>query len=195
MAHLRLVTGLSALFVIGCDQGSSENDLSARIEELESRLKLEEDYSRQLGALIRDLDSNQHEYDSAEFDPAAAPSFRQINAGLATFAVSLQDVKPQADGSKVLFDVGNVTSATFSGAQFSVKYGTRPPPEDEPDPFNKRRSEWRSTLKTAEIVDHGKLLPGTWNKVWLTLPGVQAEHLGYISVSIKASTAQMTEPR
>ena len=71
--------------------------------------------------------------------------------------VSIQDVKPFADGSRVRLDVGNLTTATVIGCTFFAAYGLRAP--DNVESFGQRPK-----MRTKEIKVTKDLRPGVWNR-------------------------------
>jgi Protein of unknown function (DUF3251) len=123
-----------------------------------------------------------HDYSSVQLDPAQR-GYGRVDADVGTFAVSLQDVRPFADSVRVRLTVGNLSAATFSGAKLTLKYGRRMPNGSEPD-YGAALNAWSASLQTKLESITERLLPGHWNPVQVTLPGIQPKDLGYLEVSI-----------
>jgi hypothetical protein len=120
---------------------------------------------------------------TAEFDPAEA-SYQRIDANVGTFAVSLDDVRPFADGVRVTLKLGNLSSATFNGAKLSLSYNKRMPAQGAENYANEI-STWFGSLKTQEQTISSALQPGRWNPVHVVLPAIEPKDFGYLSVSIE----------
>ena len=121
-----------AVGLAGCDQNplakipaiqKSVEEQNARIDELEKKVKDLEVSKVQAELKLFLLELNKDPYKTATFDPAADQDFCRIDTSVGTFAVSIQEVKPQADGVKVRLHVGNLTSATVRGGTFKTKWG------------------------------------------------------------------------
>ena len=115
---------------------------------------------------------------TAYLDPAAR-AYEPVDATLGTFAVSLADVRPFADGVKIKLNLGNLSAVTFNGAKVTVSYGSRVPTDGT------KFLAWNRALqsKVEHITD--RLLPGHWNPVQITLPGIQEKDFGYLTVKIE----------
>lgn len=178
-----LILGLTA-----CDQTplakipsleKSVEDQSTRIEELEKKLKEAE---LQISFLIQ-LERGRDSYKRATFDPAADQGFERIDTSVGTFVVSIQEVKPHADGVKVRLHVGNLTSATISGGTFKAMWGPRMR-KAEGAALAQTYTEWQMALLEKEVNFTEELRPGTWSNLTLTLSGIQPEQFGYLALSL-----------
>lgn len=154
---------------------------SVRLEVTELRTKLDEQ------EIMID------EYKKASFDPAAAEGFSRLDTSVGSFAVSIQDVKPHADGVVVRLHVGNLTSARVNGGTFKVKWGPRRPPSGEKEWF-KAFSDWKKNLKETEVKFTQELRPGTWNNVRLALPGIPPAKFGHLELTMKTDRISLIQP-
>ncbi|MFZ5563807.1 MAG: DUF3251 domain-containing protein [Thermodesulfobacteriota bacterium] len=177
---MRVLVAFSILiFLSGCNLiGTSkiQEEQQAHIEELEKKVK-------ELETSVLLLELTKNTYDIASFDPAADEGFQRIDTSVGTFAVSVEEVKPQADGVKVRLNVGNLTSATVSGGTFTIKWGPRRGDSDYP--------EWQRNLSEKEQKFTDDLRPGTWNPVTLTLPGLPPDKFGYLQLGMKTSQIKL----
>lgn len=137
------------------------------------------------------------QFSSVSFDPAASEGFGVLDAGIARLAVMLVDVKPQADGVRVEFDVGNPTSALISDITYEVKYGARGPEFDEENPasYDSRNELWQKSLQSKSISSAGDIKPGAWTRVTLALPNIKSESVGYIELSLTAKQIALSKPQ
>ena len=135
----------------------------------------------------RQLEESQ--YKSAEFDPAE-PGFQRIDANYGSFAVSLGDVRQFADSVKVRLDIGNLSSATFTGVKLILRYGPRPP-EFGATHWSERYNAWQTGLKSREQTLVESIRPANWNPVQIVLPGIEEKQFGYLEVKIETTVIQL----
>lgn len=155
--------------------------LSSQVSDLQERLRAVE-WQATLDQVYREKERN------AQFDPAANEGFSRLDTSLGTFAVSLEDVQPFADGVRVRFLVGNLTAATVTAATLKVKWGTRLTPSV---PYKR----WKESLQEREVKVADPLKPGIWNNVSVTLPGTKAENLGYVELSMDTGQISLQPDR
>jgi hypothetical protein len=75
---------------------------------------------------ILGLDLHAERYDYMRCaDVSAQTVYMCLDANVGTFAVSLADVRPFADGVKIRLNLGNLSSVTFAGATLALKYARR----------------------------------------------------------------------
>ena len=166
---------------------SSElNSANFRLNNLESTLS---GMNSRLGA----VESKQatHEWSTAYFDPTDS-RYQRVDAqsGVGSFAVSVQNVRQYGDGVKVTLDLGNLTDATFSGAQLTLKYGPRPPPTTG-TAWWQAFSQWQEGLKSKDEQIVATLYQGKWNPVTVVLPEIDQAHFGFLQVSITTNEIQL----
>lgn len=186
---IAVFTGCALPLMSACDSNlfsrmaaleSADEAQKVQIEALEKRLLDAE-------TKVWILEVTKNPYESATFDPAAAPAYQRVDTSAGTFAISIEDVKPHADGVKVRLAVGNLTTATFSGGNFKIKWGPR---KDK----TTRYSDWQKSLTETEQKFTNDLRPATWNKVTLTLPGVPPDKFGYLELSLSTDQIKLIGP-
>ena len=96
------------------------------------------------------------------------------------FLVSWEDSKPQGDGTLLMLDVGNTTSATWSDVKVKVNaFAAANESAEKPwDQFPKKLGEVESKSTTD-------LLPGRWSRISVRLPGVKPETISTLTVTIE----------
>ena len=134
-------------------------------------------------------------YKSANFDPNDS-TFQRIDTGIGTFAISIQDVKPHANGVKVRLHVGNLTTATINGGTLKVQYGPKYPPTEAgwsalAEYFKKNKDK----IGEKDIKFLERLQPGVWNNVTVSLPGISPQELGRLTLSMEITQISMIEKK
>lgn len=181
---------ICAVALTACDQ-----NVAGRVSTLESESQALRDQIAALDTRLGDaetkvwvLETSKNPYESAVFDPAAATAFQRLDTTVGPLAISIEDVKSHADGVKVRLNVGNVTSATFSGGLFKIKWGSR---------FEKGANymEWQKARRETEHKFTNDLRPATWNQVTLTLPGLPPDKFGYLELSVETDQIKLYESK
>ena len=113
--------------------------------------------------------------ESARLDPSSTEGFSTIESQYGTLTFAVTDVAPQADGSRVDLQVGNLTSATINGGTLALSYGPR-------ETF--AQTDESSELRETTYSFKEDLESGAWNNITVTLPGTPPEELGRLEISI-----------
>lgn len=129
-------------------------------------------------------------FTSAEFDPSES-KFQRIDTSLGSFAVSIQNVEPFADGIRVTLNLGNLSSARFNGATLNLRYGARNNIQVTDADSSSKFSAWFASLQSKDIDITDSLLPGNWNPVEIVLPSIEPKEFGYLEVKIKTNTISL----
>lgn len=160
-------------------------DLTASIAKLEERLKKAETANLRLSFRVSALEDRNR---TVSLDPATPRQYQRLDNDEAFFVVSLEDATPYLDGYKVIIRIGNLMSARYSG--FSLQ-GTWGPRYDWDKYTDESYKKWEAQKQSKEFSFTNALLPGTWNRVELTLPSTAATQLGFLEISIKTDTVWM----
>lgn len=185
--------GAVAVLVSACNA-----ELDSRVAELEEKSEAIFDALDEIRADVREIQVQRtferlfrERYRQATFDPAGDEGFQRIDTSVGSLAVSIAEVRPVADGSTVVFNVGNLTAANIAGAELQILYGARPPSREDPE-YLERYEEWQASLRerTASVPRH--LRSGAWNRVSANLPAVPPAQLGYLEVSVTADQIMLT---
>jgi hypothetical protein len=134
---------------------------------------------------------SENKWKSAEFDPTDE-GFHRIDSDVASFAVSIGNLQPYGDGSKLTVKIGNPSAATFSNSKLNVKYGPRYPDVDDPK-FAEKFAEFESKVRTKEIVLTKNVAGGSWNPNQIILPGIKPDALGYVEISIQTGAIHLSQ--
>jgi hypothetical protein len=156
--------------------------VSVELKALESKVESLNTSLVQANEMIGEL---QRQYVVGEFTPSDN-GYQRVDSGLFTFAVSVQDVAPFADGVKVKINLGNVMYAGVSGVTLHITYGATKPADSN------ARATWWGDLKTKAVELPSTLAAGNWNPVFVVLPGIDPKHFGYLTISIETKSVFLT---
>ena len=152
-----------------CDQGklaSLEGRLAKAEEELDT-LRQEYDDYRSSRAWREMLEESR----AVAYLTPGSEGYSVIQSDLGLLTVSLADVRPYANGSRVTLQFGNLTSATISGMKANVEWGA----VDE-------RGLPAGDQKSREVKISKSLRGGAWTKTSVVLEGTQPAELGFVRV-------------
>jgi hypothetical protein len=184
---------VAALALVGaCVQSQAPNDQSAvvkapasRVQELSDQLDKQRQDIDSITATTNVLQAQVEGYSNVVLDPAKR-GFGRVDANVGTFAVSLNDVQPFADGVRVRLSLGNLSSATFGGTTtLNLKYGKRMPQGLQ------GWDTWKASLREKKEALTERLLPDHWNPVHVVLPGIEAKDFGYLEVGVSTDVVYM----
>ncbi len=153
------------------------SDLRKETETLKSRLDFA-DYS---------LSTKQTKSDSISLD-LTSRNYQRLDTDNGFFLVSVEEALPYLNGYKIQLKVGNPLNATYKDYTLKVKWS-------KPYDWNKYTQasyeEWNKAIQEKDIPFPQSLEAGAWNSVEVILAPVTAEQLGYVTVSMDASTVSL----
>lgn len=160
------VVSLTAITLTACGGGQSSS-LNPQIVVLEKKV---DELERKISNVEFRMEMKQ--WESIAYLTPGSDGYNVIKMDLGTLTVSISNVQPYANGSKVSLIFGNLTSATIDGIKAKIEWGSV---DEKGMPINK-------DAKSREISPTDQLLPGNWNKVDLVLEGVPPSSLGFIRI-------------
>ena len=95
-----------------------------------------------------------------------------IKTDIGLITVSLEDIKPYANGSRITLSIGNLTSATINGAKINIDWGT----------VNAKGNPNNATQKSKEYAFNKSLNAGAWTVEKIVLEEIPQSELGYVRV-------------
>jgi len=159
-----------ALSTVGCEQkrntaqDAALSGLTTKVEALEKRLESIEQ-SRSFDELLRDSDR-------IAFLTPGADGYSVLRGDLGMMTVSLRNIEPYANGSRVTLQFGNLTSATINGAKVKVEWG-KVDAKGIPD---------NETAKSREVTFTQSLGSGRWTNISVVLEAVPPTDLGFVRI-------------
>ena len=101
---------------------------------------------------------------------------------------------PYGNGFKLFLRIANITTVTYKGFKFKIKYG-RQFDFKEIEQDLSSYEKWYSSLRVKELSFTEELQPAVWNKVELILSPAKTEELGHITLSMETNIISLFEPR
>jgi Protein of unknown function (DUF3251) len=157
----------------------SQKKMDSQIAAMKSQL---DDLEKSMTGLRLDINSDKSRYNSAIFD-TSSKGYQRIDTTSGFFLLSLKDIQPYADGYRLKLDVGNPSSATYSGFSIRVTWSKSLQMAGY--------SEWEKAKHEKSVNYIEKLLPSSWNTVYLILTPAQRDDLGYIEISIETDVVEL----
>lgn len=182
-----IALGMGPLFLWGCENyrenKSNMEQVKNRVEEVQKSLERIEQTISEIETRVATLEFSKDPYESAVFYPSSK-GYQRIDTNCGYFLVSLNEIKPYADGCKVILHVGNPSMVTYSGFILKAKWGKR---------FEKGEKfiDWVNSLKEKEEKFTQELSPGRWNKIELIVSPAKPEQVSYLKVSMETDVVSL----
>ncbi len=166
----RCVVVLASASLTACGAGQDPRipELEARIAALESKQK----------SLADDLTRTKFQQELEKLDGVAfltpdQKGYAAVKFDLGYLTVSLEDIKPYANGSKVRLHIGNLTAARVNGLKAKIGWGST----------DKAGIPNNASAKSREVALEESLRSGAWTSIELVLDGVPPAEFGFLRVS------------
>ena len=179
MGFLRFAMLITVASLQGCDQPSKE--LQDKVDALDRRISKLEGAQMQLSTRVgvvegqaTKLETSQSlrdmidQFKGVAYLSPGSEGYEVIEFSLGTLAVSLEDIRPYANGSRVILDFGNPTSAMVTGISMNLEWG--------------KSASDAATTKTRQLTLTENLRGGAWTKIPVVLEGVPPTDLGFVRV-------------
>jgi outer membrane murein-binding lipoprotein Lpp len=95
-----------------------------------------------------------------------------VKSDIGPITVSLKDVKPYANGSRITLQFGNILNATITGVKAKLEWGS----------VDAKGIPKNETQKSREITFRKSLSSGSWTKISVVLERVPPSDLGFVRV-------------
>jgi hypothetical protein len=162
-----------ALWLAGCDQPSKEmQDKFAALEKAQSEMSARLATLQTRTAKLETSQSTRDYMDDLKGMAYLTPGgegYQAIEYTLGTLTVSLEDVRPYANGTRVILNFGNPTAAIVTGVSMDLEWG--------------QRANDASTTKSRHITLPDDFRAGSWNRVPVVLDGVPPADFGFVRVN------------
>lgn len=115
-------------------------------------------------------------------------AFQRLDTDTGFFLVSVEETAPYLNGYKIHMTIGNPSYATYANYKLKLRYNKS---------FNwgnytqAAYDEWNKGMQEKEISYPDFLKPGTWNGVDVILAPATSDQLGYVTLSMSASTVSL----
>lgn len=167
MSKLVSTIACTATFLLA----SCSSDLSRDVAELRGRTDaLEAEVTaiktdREIEKLFRD-------FDKIAFLTPGSDGYAVIKTDLGILTVTLKDIQPYANGSRVILTWGNPMSATINGLKAKIEWGK----------VNEEGSPQNDSAKSRDFTFSESLTSGSWTNVPVVLEAVPPAELGFIRI-------------
>lgn len=165
---LALLSGCSGQSADVAELREQNTALSSRVQALEEEVKKQKSmmteviYKQVLGELNN----------SAALTPGEA-GYSLLKYDLGVLTVSLGDIEPYANGSRVQLVLGNLSSASVDGLKAKIAWGK----------VGADGSPIEETRKSKEENFAQRLQAGAWTRVTVVLPNTPPADLGFVTIS------------
>jgi TolA-binding protein len=129
----------------------------------------------------------QNKSDSISLD-LTQKSYQRLDADNGFFLVSVSDAVPYLNGYKIQLKIGNPSYATYKDYKLKLRWSK---PYDWGKYTQDSYDEWNKAIHEKEISFPGTLDAGAWNEADVVLAPVTADELGYLTLSIDATTLSL----
>lgn len=137
----------------------------------------------ELRRLVRILPS------TAFFDPSeVGQGYQSVATAVGIIPVMLLNIEPLGDGQKITIQVGNPTTAIFTGIRVMAKWN-RARPKD-----GKGWKEWDESLRSQKFDLSTRMPAGSWSNVSIILPATEPKDVGFVSLSFEVPSMSMSKP-
>lgn len=167
---MNLLKPFCMLFLIALVAGCTKGD-DARISLLEAKVIGLEKQVEQLQSRVK-LQSELTDWEGVAYLTPGSDGYSVVKMDFGYLTVSLANIAPYANGSKVLLTFGNLTAATINGLKAKIEWGSV---DAKGLPINDQ-------AKTREIKLAESIFPGAWNKAAVVLEGVPPADLGFVRI-------------
>lgn len=162
---------VAATFSTACGDSKELIALQKRTDDLESQVKT-------LSSSVETLESSQRwdkylrEAESMAYLTPGAEGYSTIQSDLGRVTVSLVNVQPYANGTRVTLRFGNLMSARIDGAKATIEWGS----------VDEKGAPKNESARTREIKFPESLRAGAWTNVQVVLEGVPPSEFGFVRV-------------
>lgn len=162
------------VLVTGCNREAEEIRLKAMEREIESLKNQIEELRRQ-----KAIDDFYKDVDKIAYLTPGDIGYSVIRFDLGVLTLSLVDIKPYANGSKITLQIGNPLSASIEGLKVTIEWGK----------VTKEGSPINEEAKSKEVTLEKTLRSGTFSNVTLVLDGVPPTDFGFVRLKEMTHTS------
>lgn len=151
-----------ALLVSGCDQSSKVSTLENKVASLEKEIA-DLKQTIELNQLVSGLDK-------VAYLTPGSDGYSLVKSDLGVLTVSIANIAPYANGSKVTLQFGNLSAATIDGLTVKLEWGS----------VDKNGTPINENAKSRDVSFKESLISGSWTNSNIVLEGVPPQELGFV---------------
>ena len=162
-----LIALLFLFSLFGCQDNKRFESLEKQIDSLKTDYS---DLKRQVTKI--QFDKLLEGYDKEAYLTPGGDGYSTVRFDLGTLTISITNIIPYANGSKVTLRFGNTLSSTINGLKATAEYG----------PVDEKGIAIYDQIKTKELSFIKSLRSGSWTNIDVVLEGVPPDKLGYVRI-------------
>ncbi|RYY03980.1 MAG: DUF3251 domain-containing protein [Gammaproteobacteria bacterium] len=173
---LPLVIVIAGLLMVSCQDDKKLNELEKKLAISEASILRMQEQINALKAsnesLERSININEFIYnmDKLAYLTPGQTGYSTIRFDLGVLTVSLEDIKPYANGSKITLNFGNTLSSSINGLKGTFEWGK----------VDEKGSPIDNLAKTKDITFSETLIGGSWTRVSVVLDGIPPTEFGFL---------------
>jgi len=159
---LYLAILLSTILISGCDNSSKVPALESKVASLE----------KEIADLKQTIELNQmlSGFDKVAYLTPGSDGYSLVKSDLGVLTVSISNIAPYANGSKVTLKFGNLSAATIDGLKAKLEWGS----------VDKDGTPNNENAKSRDVSFNEPLMSGSWTNSNVVLEGVPPQELGFV---------------
>jgi len=154
---------IATVFLLaGCGSGTKVTALEGKVEALE----------KQVAELQQKVEIQQmvSAWDKVAFLTPGSDGYSVVKSDLGNLTVSIANIQPYANGSKITLLFGNLTAATIDGLKTKLEWGS----------VDKSGMPNNAEAKSRDVSFNEPLISGSWTKSDVVLEGIPPADLGFV---------------
>lgn len=136
----------------------------------------------------QEFDKELSKRDSVMLDPSNPQGYSRLDTANGWFLISLKSAEVYLDGYKLTLNIGNPSSATYTGLKIKTKWNSS---YDWTHYSESSFKVWQAAMRSKDDDLTDALQPGAWNSVEIILPQTKPTELSYVQVSIETNTVSL----
>jgi hypothetical protein len=170
--HLMAVFGITLVLIIpGCDHDTKVDGLQRQTQEMSKNI---DELKKEVETLKRESswDHFSRDLDKVAYLTPGDSGYSVIRTDFGSITVTIDDIKPYANGSRVSLRFGNPTSATLTDVSATVEWGS----------VDTRGSPKNDEARSKELPFNRSFQAGHWTTVDAVLEEVPPSVLGFVRI-------------
>lgn len=174
-----LLLGLVVISNVSCGQSSHVSELEKKTQiltmKIESLQKDNENLKKDIESLKNDkrADDIVANFGKVAYLTPGAEGYSVIESDIVKLTVSLENIQPYANGSRVTIKFGNISNATINDLKGTIEWGQ----------VDEKGLPQNDKALSKEIIFNKPLRSGSWTNIQMVLEGVPPTGLGFVRVS------------
>ena len=159
-------------------------DLRAQVEALQKKVEY---FGSRESLLATRVNDKKDREDAVTLDVSHS-AYQRLDTDNGFLLVSAEKAVPYLNGYKILLNIGNPLSVSYSGFKAKIKWAKYYDSNQfTPDSY----AAWQKSIQQKETSFPDVLEKGTWKKIELIVAPATAEQLGYLKLSMNTKTVMV----